>query len=48
MIEKAKRLGKAYLMSWGVLLWSSVCICIGAAWMYAAIAAVLRAQGINL
>jgi hypothetical protein len=41
-----KRLLSLYLKSWLFLLWSALMICIGAGWMWIAIASVLKAKGL--
>ena len=46
MFRAFKAFGIIYLRSWLFLLWSAVCICIGATWMFLAIASVLKAKGL--
>lgn len=44
--KAAKGLLALWLRSWLFVLWSALCICLGAAWAFAIIIATLKAQGI--
>jgi hypothetical protein len=41
-----RRLATLYLKSWMLLLWSALCVCIGAGWMLIAIVGVFKAKGL--
>jgi hypothetical protein len=46
MNARLAKLAKAWAASWLFLLWSALCLSVGAAWAFAVIIAALKAQGI--
>jgi hypothetical protein len=41
-----RRIATLWLQSWLFLIWSALCVCIGASWAFVAVVADLTARGV--